>query len=350
MISRGRIQPSLTRRPHRGRLAGHGMRTGLLVLIAGAFAIAQPSTSAPVTLQSSVDRSQMVIGDALAYELRVEWPEGFETPLVHPGMRLGEFEIVDVATGEVTAAGRGRKSQTHTYTLSTFDTGDFEIPPFSVRYSSADGATTGVVQTAPIQITVTGVKDAEAATDIRDLKPPVAIPPDLTRRNLLIAAAVGGLIALVLLLMYLRRRARLRRLGRVEPVAPPRPPDEEAFEALDALGQNLPSTREEAMAFYVRLSEILRVFLGRRHGFDGLDRTTSEIMDALRHSELSRPDREAIEDFLCGCDLVKFARFPADPDQAAAAIETARGIIRPSAAVAAPAPAAAPARQEPAAA
>lgn len=328
------------------RLAGWGLAILAMAAAsygAGASTVSTPSipsilsnkssAPAPVTLQATVDRTQMVIGDSLKYQLRVEWAKGVETPLVRPGLKLGEFDIVDATHGDVETLPDGRKTQTHVFELSTFDTGDYTIPPFTVDYRSDDGATMGTVQTPEVKVTVKSVAAAESGTDIRDLKPPAVIAPDNTVRNALIAAGATFVILLAFLVWFLRRRARLARERRIAPPEPPRPPHEAAIAALDELAANLPATREEAMAFYVRLSEIIRVFLGRRFEFDAMDRTTTEIVTALGGtaalSALAAGDGalQHIEDFLLGCDLVKFAKFPADRDQAVAAVGEAREIV-----------------------
>ncbi|MCX7045887.1 MAG: BatD family protein [Candidatus Sumerlaeota bacterium] len=281
----------------------------------------------PVLVQAETDRTQMVIGDMLKYSLRVVWPDTLEQPVVQPGLTLGEFEIVNADQGPVENAGAGHSAKKFTFELSTFDTGDFEIPPFTIAYRSPDGLTTGTVRTPPVKITVKGVAAAESGTDVRDFKPPAIIAPDNRLRNALIAGGAVLALAIAFLIWWLRQRAQLARRRYVAPLAPPRPAEVVALEALDQLARNLPQDREEAMLFYVKLSEIIRVFLGRRFDFEAMDRTTYEIMDFLFRMGLESQRNDQIESFFNACDLVKFAKFPADREQASAAIEEARRIV-----------------------
>ena len=282
---------------------------------------------APLRLRSSVDRDKMAIGDTLKYSLTLDWRKDIETPLPQPGLRLGEFEIVGVTSGDVKDTPENRKTQTHVFELSTFDTGEFEIPPFEVAYHSTDAVTSGAIKTTPIEIAVSGVAAADTGTDIRDLKPPAFIPPDNTTRNILIAAAVALALLTAGLVWHVRARAARRRALAVAPPEPPRPPAEAALEELEALRAGIPETNEGMTAFYVKLSEVIRVFLSRRFGFAAMDETTTEIESNLRNVLSGNGSAEKIGGFLAACDLVKFAKYPATRELALRAIEEAGVIV-----------------------
>ena len=72
---------------------------------------------------------------------------------------------------------------------------------------------------------------------------------------------------------------------------------------------------------------MIRVFLGRRHAFDAMDRTTSEIMDLLRGRAPMNGAFERIQVFLEGCDLVKFAKYAPTNTEADLVITTATKFI-----------------------
>ena len=59
--------------------------------------------------------------------------------------------------------------------------------------------------------------------------------------------------------------------------------------------------------FHVRISEILKPYLGEVLGFDVVDRTTTEVLEAL--SARAGPSRlkSRVQQFLTACDAVKFA-------------------------------------------
>lgn len=299
---------------------------GLIVCVALAGAPVCGQTSSSVTVVSSVDRNRITLGELVTWTVEVEWPEGIRPPVVDPGRKLGDFEVVNARSDEAREiAGVGGR-QTHAFELTVYDTGSHDIPPLDIKWRSEDGATTGVVSTAVISIQVPEMEGLDEAADVREARGPVEMVVSTFWRNVIILSVplVIGLVAL--LIWYLRRRARMRP-ERTEPEIP-RPIAEVALERLAELAARLPETDEEAMVFYVELTEVIRVFIGKRYGFEAMERTTSEIGQALRIRAVSKPAGEAVTEFLNDCDMVKFAKAPADRDTASTAVETARAIVQ----------------------
>jgi len=69
-------------------------------------------------------------------------------------------------------------------------------------------------------------------------------------------------------------------------------------------------TPEEIDAFYVAVSQVLRVYLEERFGLHAPEQTTEEFLRDLDGSAaLIREYRAELQGFLTQCDMVKFARF-----------------------------------------
>jgi hypothetical protein len=142
--------------------------------------------------------------------------------------------------------------------------------------------------------------------DIREVKPPVAIP---SIWSWLGPVLIGLAVALAL---WLLARAWRRWRGRAAAVPiiviPPHVRARERLrEALGLIGQPKP--------FCIAISHGLRVYLEERFQLRAPERTTEEFLDELQASpRLSRRQKESLGDFLERCDLVKFARHePAEP-------------------------------------
>lgn len=121
---------------------------------------------------------------------------------------------------------------------------------------------------------------------------------------LLIAGAIGLLLALATLAWWLWRRHRRKRLE-PPPPPPPVPPHDRARRALEAATRLL----GDPDAFCTELSAILRTYLEERFGWNAPDRTTEEFLAELRQDRMLPPSlQELLHDFLERCDLVKFAR------------------------------------------
>lgn len=140
---------------------------------------------------------------------------------------------------------------------------------------------------------------ANLTNDIRGLKPPVAIPGEWTWLWWTV-----GTIALATVLFWLWRRWRNQPAPAAAEVVIP--PHTRAREKLQAALRLL----SDPQPFCIAVSDAIRCYLEERFDFHAPDRTTEEFLFELQHSTLLTPDqKQSLEDFLNGCDLVKFARY-----------------------------------------
>lgn len=105
------------------------------------------------------------------------------------------------------------------------------------------------------------------------------------------------------------------RKKRAERKAIPPTPYETASNALQALlAENLPQ-RGEVKLFHQRLSNILRQYLEERFGVSAPRLTTEEFLALLADTpEMVKEHRQLLREFLCACDMVKFAASTPMPD------------------------------------
>jgi hypothetical protein len=112
------------------------------------------------------------------------------------------------------------------------------------------------------------------------------------------------------------------------PPPPPRPPWEIALQRLDEVRHaGLLETKRFA-EFFDRVNDAVRQCLGARYGFDGLESTTDETIEALRRvSQLRVPLPEVVA-FLQECDLVKFADVTPSTEACTQALVDAERVVR----------------------
>jgi hypothetical protein len=128
------------------------------------------------------------------------------------------------------------------------------------------------------------------------------------------------------------------------PAAPPRPAHEIAYAELERLLSSGLLEAGRVKEFHIELAEILRRYLEARYGIDTFERTTWEVMEALRAARLPIRVHAALGEFFAACDLVKFAKYLPDPAETRGTVERAYRLVdetREIPAPAAPAPAAA---------
>jgi hypothetical protein len=84
---------------------------------------------------------------------------------------------------------------------------------------------------------------------------------------------------------------------------------------------------EDRKPAYIELSEIVRVYLGRRYEFPALDSTSSEIRAYLRRRAGTEAALEILDDWLRVSDMVKYAGYQPPEEEARAAVAEARELI-----------------------
>jgi hypothetical protein len=146
---------------------------------------------------------------------------------------------------------------------------------------------------------------ATVTNDIRDIKPPVAIPSGWewlwwTLAGLALAAALFAIWR-----WWQKRRTQV-------PVVPPVPAHVRARqklqEALALIAQPKP--------FCIAVSDTTRCYLEERFEFRAPERTTEEFLLELQRTDLlTRDQKDSLGGFLQSCDLVKFAKYePREPE------------------------------------
>jgi LPXTG-motif cell wall-anchored protein len=137
-------------------------------------------------------------------------------------------------------------------------------------------------------------------------------------------------LALVAAAAYLFWRRRRRRPAEALPAVPPplpRPEHEIAYEELQQLLSSGRLERGETKAFYIELAEILRRYLGRRFAIETFERTTFEILEALKGARLAAGAATLAAQCLGSCDLVKFAKYVPDRDETRRHVEQAYRLV-----------------------
>ncbi|KAA3663016.1 MAG: hypothetical protein DWQ10_01130, partial [Calditrichaeota bacterium] len=286
------------------------------------FSIPLPS-NAQVRVNSSVDKSRIKIGDLIHYEVRFHYDAGIEIQTPGLGSNLGAFEIRDF--GDFTPQEKaGSFEKIVTYTISTFDTGAYVIPPISVGYTVLADSSEHFIETEPIDIYVESMKPSEEG-DIRGLKNQAEIPIDFKRIIIYALIALAVILAVVLFWWYRKKRQQGGLFSTPEP--PPRPAHEVALERLNNLESSGMLAAGEIKDYFTELSEILREYIEGRFSIPALESTTFEIMQAFDKPEFHDVDLGAIEPNLNLSDLVKFAKFMPREEEAIAALATTRDFV-----------------------
>jgi hypothetical protein len=287
---------------------------------AGSQAGAAPSAPADApTVAARLDKTEGRVGDVFLLTVTSVSPRTVATNLPTQ-IDLGVFEVVGGDPElEETDLGDGRFRRTFQLKVAAYQPGELTLPPIPVTYIGSGGHVRSR-STAPVPVKITSLLANEPDPKLKDPAGPVTVwKQDLTQAW--IAGAVGAAGLGALLALAIRRRLRNRAAHR--PAPPPRPPHEIALEQLDLLATSGLGNGADLKAFYFRLSDILRDYLGGRFGFLALEMTTEELMDELNRRGPRGLVMGEVAGWLGGCDLVKFAKLEPSEFEARGALETA---------------------------
>ncbi len=260
--------------------------------------------SAPgIEIESAVDKAEIYIGDLINYRLTIIHDSDIVLTPPPIGANLGAFDVKDYQTDEEMHLKDGRIKIQSRFTLTTFTTGDYIIPPIPIEYMLPD-STKKILISEPVPIRVKSLlaEDADTA-DIRDLKAPIEFKPKIP----LWYYFAGALLLIVIIAVLVWWKIRRGKRKPVEPVDL-RPPWEIASERLAMLKEKNYRASGDFKLYYIELSEIIRAFLQRIYDIPVLDMTTYEFLTAVIQKDIEEQLYNRLKQFLEFADLVKFAK------------------------------------------
>ncbi len=310
------------------------------------------------SIETTARPTNITIGDYITYTVTITREKGISIAWPGAAAELGQFQIVDFEMGDPVDIEGGKVRETSTYFISTYDVGEWTIPPTAIAYFDSAEDTTVILRTEPIKITVKSLLSeadwskiraiAESDTSLAGMEKQIAagrilqmakeeMLRDITKPTKIKRGArfwIGlGVIALVLaglVVGFIYWRRRKGSIGAIFSLsAPPLPPHEAALAELAALVAKGWIANREFKKFYTRLSEILREYIEGRMGVQALELSTSETIFNLSNSKfpIHATDIDNLKDLLDRCDLVKFAKLVPPEEWHSEVIETAREFV-----------------------
>ncbi len=205
--------------------------------------------------------------------------------------------------------------------LVALDTGRLELASLAVELEDAEGSSV-TIRSDAFSIEVHEVISSQGQA-VRPLAAPFAVI--VRQAYWRWKLAIGGVL-LVFLAIWIVAGRSMGESQAVKPVAIVLSPEDEAYAAFDKLEASGEMSLEITLA-YLRMSEILRRYLGRRFEIPALDLTSTEIRSRLSNVENSYQWLGALEDWLRTSDLVKFANLPVSAEEAGVSLQAARVLV-----------------------
>lgn len=275
------------------------MKIAILILLS-----AWPAAAAEIAWEVSGDTAAPTGGEAhLVYKAAVA-----------PGSALKPDPLASSTSSFAVVKAEARPDGAWAWTVLPLDEGRLS---FTARWTLD-----GKPAEAPPAVIEARVPDVPKDADISDIKGPIA-----ARRAWwpwLLAAALGALAWEA----WRRWKARPLPEGAAAPAAPPVPPEEAAERALAELAAAQLWERGEHAAYYLRLTEILRVYLEARYGEPASAMTSVEVARLVKSRQPDLKASAIVRDLLSRADLVKFARMKPAADEGPRDADLAREVVR----------------------
>lgn len=192
------------------------------------------------------------------------------------------------------------------FQLTSFDSGQWVIPPFELRqFVKTNSLLVNVVFTRPFD-------PSQPYHDIQDVR---SVPISKSQLLLWIALALA-LILFIVIIIYFATNKKLKFLSQWQKD----PPYEAAIKGL----KNLKAQKPEEKVFYENLINIFRTYVLRRTRIESLHQTSNDLVEKLKPLYSEEQDTikySSISQVLFLSDFVKFAKYDPDDSETESAYE-----------------------------
>ncbi len=264
---------------------------------------------AQTVVRASIDTASILIGEQVQVTIKcntsarsqVAFPAFNPMQEIMPGVEFVNCTNTDT----VFSNGGQRMELTKRYTITSFDSALYALPPFEVTVDGAKVLSKGSVGLKVNTIPV----DTVHVDQIRAPHGVVNQPFEWEWKRLALVLSIWAFAALALLAWIRYTDPRL--ITRKVVIHPPVPAHITALSNI----QKMEAEKNDAdlKEYYMELTNTLRRYIQQRFGFNAREMTTSEIIGKLTLSHNKQALNE-LKEVLTQADLVKFAKLAPSKD------------------------------------
>ena len=259
------------------------------------------------SVETKTDRTQLLIGERLEYELLINLPaSGYSINFQLPDT-ITHFEVIENKNFD-TVSSNGSYVVRKKIVFTSFDSGLWRIPSFNL--SVIKGNAVSKLNTDSILVNV-GYSPADSTNQLRDIKPVMDVT--VTDDSWIYVAGIVLAIIVVLLLLYFYFRKRNKAAAPL--FHSTLSPFDEAMKSLSELKELNLSKAEQVKIFHTSLADIFKKYYSRKQGKNLMNKTTADILIITREQEANPKLIASLAQALRGSDAVKFAKYiPAEAE------------------------------------
>ena len=247
------------------------------------------------------DKSSILIGERIKYELLVKLPEGGFAVQADIPDTIPHFELL-TRTNFDTSQENGSWSLHQTIEFTSFDSGQWHIPSFPVMLQKNGSYKKFMTDSVLVNV---GYSPADSSGQLRDIKPVMQVEVE----DYFWWYVAGGALLLLIILWFLYRYWKNRPVKATPVLHSSLSPYEEAMKSLDELSATEPSSAIAIRKYHSRLSEIFKTYYSRVKNAYLLNKTTGDILLILRDDKTNQEVLSTLAEKLRIGDAVKFAKY-----------------------------------------
>jgi hypothetical protein len=301
------------------------MKNKFIYILLVSFLFGTKLHAQSVKLSTGIDTNKAMIGDQVHYKIEIErtanekiiWPQLPDS--------IGKLEFISHSKIDTIPQKNSPViTEILTYTITSFDTGNYVIPSFKFTYTRGKDTAHFVLESPQALLSVFAPKvDTTAA--IKEIKDPLGVP--YTFKEML-PYIIGGLILIAIIIgiiYYLRRRNQGKPI--FSPSIPARPAHEIALDALYKLEKEKAWQQGNVKYYHTIITDTIRTYIESRFGIGAMELTTDETMLHFRGNILTNEQKEKLNQLLRLSDLVKFAKVQPLPNENELSLKNAYDFI-----------------------
>lgn len=265
-----------------------------------------------ITVETRIDTTAIIIGDQINYSFEVTKPSDLQVHFPKLKDTLAEgIEIIEQHKIDTFLLEEDKQKLIKSYTITSFDSGLFYIPPFDFPFAYNEINDTIKSKAGYLEVFTVPV-DMQAG--IKDIKEPYKAPVTFVE---LLPYLLGGMILALIILLFIKYFSRKKSKKEGFVVQKPKEPAHViAFRELELLKQKKLWQQGKVKTYYSELTQIIREYIERRFDINAMEETSEEIFSEFRNRKLDKELYfELLRQLLIKADLVKFAKDQPLPDE-----------------------------------
>jgi hypothetical protein len=253
------------------------------------------SSHAQENIKGSLNKNKVFVGDVISFIVKAQLPHDAQIK-AEQHFSFNDFDIISSSVKHISSA---ENIYELNFNIAAYKTGRLTINPIKVFYINPDGDDNSFF-TPQAEVEVASIVGNSPPRDIQDIKSLKKLNIKPIYIVLIIFTLLSFAAYIAVAVKDFKNRKKESKQADIDPKA-------EALNVLDDLYQNRRniSTR----IFYYRMSEILRTYVSKRHGFDAMEMTTSEFFSKMKTFLPQEININEFKNYLKIFNLARYAGF-----------------------------------------